>query len=122
RGDAGIVVIEITRTADDLTADVGISVVSTDGGVKRAATIDKAFFATLKLAPSRSAVYVTRSENGIHNLFLMPLSGGAMQRITDNTLTGVTFSGVEPLGGDTIIGVRDERKTDIYLIEKKQTK
>jgi hypothetical protein len=119
KNDAGLVVMSIGRSAEDLTAVIDVFVVGPESGVRRAATIDKGFFATLRLAPSRAAVYVTRSENGVHNLFTVPLSTGPLQRVTNNTLTGVTFSGIEQLVGDTVIGVRDERKTDIYLIEKK---
>jgi len=119
KNDAGLVVTSVKRVVEDGTAIVDVFVVGTEGGVRRAVSIDKAFFPTVRLAPSRSAVYVTRSENGVHNLFSIPLSTGTPQRVTDNTLTGVTFSGIEQLIGDTVIGVRDERKTDIYLIEKK---
>jgi hypothetical protein len=32
-------------------------------------------------------------------------------------LSGVTFSGVEPLGDGSIIGIKSERKSDIWLME-----
>ena len=119
KNDAGLVAISVKHTAEDGTSLVDVFVLGPEGGVRRSATIDKAFFPTIRLAPSRAAVYVTRSENGVHNLFSVPLTAGTPQRVTDNTLTGVTFSGIEQLVGDAVIGVRDERKTDIYLIEKK---
>jgi hypothetical protein len=50
-------------------------------------------------------------------LYAFSLATGAIRAVTDNGLPGLTFSAVEPLAGGEVIGVREERKKDVFLIE-----
>jgi hypothetical protein len=79
--------------------------------------IDRAFLATVRLDPGRALLYATRSEGGVHNLYTFALNAQEIRRLTDNTLPGVTFSGLDSLGAAGIIGVRTERKSDIWLLD-----
>jgi len=41
--------------------------------------------------------------------------------VTQNALPGVKFSGFQPFGTQGVLGVREERREDIWLIEQKTT-
>jgi hypothetical protein len=62
-------------------------------------------------------VYVTRSEKGTHNVYAVSLANGSLARVTDNALPGITFSGFQPVGAQGVIGAREERREDIWLIQ-----
>jgi hypothetical protein len=44
-----------------------------------------------------------------------------LKALTRNVLPGVTFSGFYPVGSDGLIGVRDERREDIWLLQASGT-
>jgi hypothetical protein len=116
-GDAGVALVRAERFQPDFTSDVEALVVSAGGALRSAGIVPDAFLATTRLDPERSVLYIARIEQGTHNLYEFSLVTGRIRRITDNTLTGVTFSGVEPLRGGGVIGVRHERKSDIWLLD-----
>jgi hypothetical protein len=60
---------------------------------------------------------VTRAEQGAHNLYEFSMGSGAIRALTRNTLPGVTFSGFVPLKSGSVIGVREERRQDLWLIQ-----
>ena len=60
---------------------------------------------------------MTRVSDGAHNLAEFSFRTGTMRTITQNTLPGVAYSGFQPVGADRVIGVRDERRQDIYLLQ-----
>jgi hypothetical protein len=47
------------------------------------------------------------------------LGSGKLISVTRNRNPDVTFSGVEPIGGGMVVGVRTERRSDIWLLEPK---
>ena len=49
-----------------------------------------------------------------------PIAAGQSEptQLTQNALPGVTFSGFQPAGLRGIIGVREERREDIWLIQR----
>ncbi len=116
-GDAGLVLARAVRFQTDFTSDVESLVVSTNGAVRSAGVVPDAFLSTTRLDPQRSVLFVARIEEGAHNLYEMSLLTGRVRRVTDNGLPGVTFSGIEPLRGGALIGVRHERTSDIWLLD-----
>ena len=115
--NSGVVLVRAARFHEDFTADVDVIVVSGAGQPTPLGVIERAQIATSRLDSARSLLYVTRSEAGIHNLYAFSLTGKTLRRITDNALTGVTFSGAEPLATGAVVGARSERKVDTWLLE-----
>jgi hypothetical protein len=111
------VLARAVRFQTDFTADVEVLVASASGGVRTVGILPGAFVATTRLDPARLVLYVTRADEGAHNVHEMSLVTGRSRRVTDNVLPGVTFSGLEPLPGGALIGVRHERKSDIWLLD-----
>jgi hypothetical protein len=121
--DDELVLVERGKLNDDATGDVTVSAVNpASGAVRKIGTITSALVATTRLHAARRVLYVTRIENGVHNLYEFPLSGGPLKALTRNVLPGVTFSGFYPVGPDGLIGVRDERREDIWLMQESGTK
>jgi serine/threonine protein kinase len=121
RGWIGDSVVVVRRTAlhDDRTGDLEVRVVNpSTGAISTAGTITNAFIATARLHAARRVLYVTRIESGRHNLYEFTLATGVSKPLTRNALPGVTFSGFQPAGADAMIGVRDERRQDIWLIQE----
>jgi Tol biopolymer transport system component len=116
RNDTGLVVVRTLRLLDDRSADVEV-LIAGPRGLEPVGLITHAFIVTARLAASASTMYVTRAENGIHNVYAVDLSGGGSRRITANTLDGITFSGVAPAGADRLIGVRHEHRKALWLIQ-----
>ena len=116
------VVIQRQVLHDDLTADLTVLVIGTSGQVRKAGSIPTAFIATPRLHPERRVLYVTRLDRGVQNVYEFALATGALKPLTQNVLSGVTFSGFCPAGPDRLLGVREERRQDIYLIQQSRTK
>jgi serine/threonine protein kinase len=117
--DDAFVVVRRTTLHEDLTADVDVLVVDAGSGrVRTAGTIPSSFIATTRLDASRRVLYVTRSERGVHNLYEVSLDTGALKSLTRNTLAGVTFSGFHPVGSGALLGTREERRKDLWLIQE----
>ena len=119
-GDEFIVVRRVTLH-EDLTSDAEVLAIHASGAVRRAGTISNAFIATARLHASRRVIYVTRIEGGVQNVYEFVLGTGALKPLTQNVLSGVTFSGFGPFGPDRLIGVREERRQDIWLIQQAGT-
>jgi hypothetical protein len=61
---------------------------------------------------------VTRADEGVHNAYAYALDTARLDAITDNTLVGVTFSGLTLAGPGLMLAVRDQRRQDIWLSER----
>ena len=119
RDDTGVVLARARTFDEDFTAEVEILVASASGTVRSAGVVDKAFIATTRLDPFRGVVTLTRLDEGIHNLYEFPLATARLRRLTDNTLPGVSYSGVAPLGDGAWVAVRHEQRSDIWLLDAK---
>jgi hypothetical protein len=119
--DTGIFVIRRSQLYNDRTWDLDIEVVPRDGPTRIAARIAHASVLTLRIDPAGRLAYVTRAEQGIHNLYSVVLATGEMTRLTDNTLEGVSFSGVA-LAGDQLVGVRHEQRRALWVIETRASR
>ena len=69
----------------------------------------------MRLSDGRSTILYTASEEGVHNVYELPLAGGAPRRITSNELPGRMFSGIEPLTDGSLVYAVNERRQDIWL-------
>jgi serine/threonine protein kinase/Tol biopolymer transport system component len=117
RDDAGVVLARASAFDEDFTAEVEVLVASATGTVRSAGVVDRTFIATTRLDPQRAVVSLTRLDAGIQNLYEFPLATGRLRRLTDNTLPGVSYSGVTPLGGGAWVAVRHEQRSDIWLLD-----
>jgi serine/threonine protein kinase len=119
----GIVVVRRTALHDDRTGDIEVRVVNAaTGAITTAGSITNGFVATTRLHAARRVLYVTCIEHGVHNLYEFALATGLSKALTRNALPGVTFSGFQPAGADAMVGVRDERRQDIWLIQDSGTR
>jgi serine/threonine protein kinase len=116
-GSSGLVLARVTDFNPDFSGSVEVVVASMAGVLRPIGVVDNAFLATSRLASARSALYIARTDNGIHNLYELSVATGRIRRLTANALPSVTFSAVEPLGGEGLIVVRHERRSDIWLLE-----
>lgn len=118
RDGSGVVSIRPHNVDDDYTGTLEVVVVGITGSTTAIASIASGFIATTRYDPVRSALYVTRRDNDQYNVFAVALApGGEQTRITDNVAPETVFSGVEPLGNGAVVGVRYERKSDIWVVE-----
>jgi len=117
--DRRFVLVRTVRSNEDRTQELDVLVTDDRGGTKLAGHITRAYASTTHLAGRM--LYVTRSEQGTHNVFAFSLDTGQLAAITQNGLPGVTYSGFEPAGARGIIGVREERRDDISLIQQVTT-
>jgi hypothetical protein len=116
-GRDALVLLRQNRLEVDRTAEVEVLIASGDDAPQPVGRIEGAFPATARLSPVRPRLYVTRSAAGVHNLYSFDLGTGRLTRLTDNSSPGVTFSGIDPLAGDALVGVRSERQSDVWLID-----
>jgi len=73
------------------------------------------YASTARLDRAGQRVIVTLQENGVDNLFGLPLHGEPAIRLTQNDRPSVTFSNVELLPRNVLAFARHDRKEDIWL-------
>ena len=105
------------KLLDDRTHNIELLSVSAPNHTQTIGTIDRVVQETLRFLPARGALYMTRSEAGVANIYAYGLETRKLTPITDNSLVDVTFGNVEPFGPDRLAGVRDVRKHDIWLLD-----
>jgi hypothetical protein len=99
--------------------DIQVDEVTVDGRRRPVAVIADASPATLRVDHIRRRLFVTRAAAGIHNIHVLSLADGKLRQVTANDTPGVYFSGITPLRADAILFARDERKRDIWLVQRK---
>ena len=104
----------------DRTYDLEVLVVDGSGQTRVAGRATQVYASTVRLHASRRVLYMTRSDQGTENAYAFSIDTGALTALTDNQLPGVTFSGFQP-AGQGFIGVREERRADIWLIQQVAT-
>jgi serine/threonine protein kinase len=115
------VLLRTLRSHDEGTNDLEVLVTSDGVGVKVVASVTNAFVATAQLHAADRAIYVTRAEKGTNNVYTLSLDSRNLTQVTQNALPGVKFSGFQPAGPRVIVGVREERREDIWLIQQTAT-
>jgi serine/threonine protein kinase len=116
--DRHFLLLRSTRINEDSTEDLEILITNNDGTSRVAGRITGAFAATTRLHAGRRALYLTRVDKGTHNVYEFSLETGSLTAVTENSLPGVTFSGFQPVAPQGILGVREERRSDIWLIQQ----
>jgi hypothetical protein len=112
-----VVIAHTLKIHDDTTHSLEVLLASASHQVRSLATIDHVVQETLRVPASKPALYMTRSESGVANLYALALDTRVLTAITDNALVDVTFGSVELFGPDRLAGVRDVRKHDIWLLD-----
>lgn len=102
----------------DRAIDMEVLAVGSPGGFRSLGTIDHAFVATARFDERTSTIYVTRSEDGVHNLYAWAIPSGGLRRITAIYEPGVTVSGVNITSTGHVLAVRDERVSDVWILER----
>jgi serine/threonine protein kinase/Tol biopolymer transport system component len=115
--DGSVVLVRASALREDAATDMEVLASTPAGILREIGFVDRAFMSTARLDPAGSILYVTRSEDNVHNLYALSLTTHGLRRVTDNTLPGVTFSGVRPLDRGRVVGIRQERKSDIWLMD-----
>ena len=115
--DGHLVLVRRLNLHENLTSDIEVLVSTGSSGFKQVGVVMNVFVSSARLHPERRVIYMTRLADGAQNLTEFSLRTGATRTITQNTLPGVAYSGFEPVGADRLIGVRDERRQDIYLLQ-----
>ena len=99
--------------------DIQLIEVPLTGAARTVATIHDAAVPVVTLDLTRGRVLVTRIEQGVHNIYAVSVRDGATQKLTNNESPGVSFSGIQPLRADAIVFAREERKRDIWVVQRK---
>jgi serine/threonine protein kinase len=102
----------------DFAIDMEVIAVGSARGFRSLGTIDHAFVATARFDERTSTVYVTRSEDGVHNLYARTIPSGRLHRVTWNQEPGVTVSGVNILSTGQVLAVRNEHVSDVWILER----
>jgi serine/threonine protein kinase len=103
---------------DSSTSDVEILVTDGSGAPRIAGRVTRVFPGTVRLHPAKRMLYMTRVESGTHNVYALSIDTGAVTAVTQNALPGVTFSGFQPMPGGGVIGAREERREDIWVMQQ----
>ena len=119
--DRSLILVRSLAFYEDRSSDVEILVLDGSGNMRTVGRVPTVFGPTIRLNPSNRSVYMTRTESGTHNVFILSVDTGALTAVTQNALPGVTFSGFRPLGAQGVLGVREERRDDIWLIQQTVT-
>lgn len=117
RGDAGLVLVRVAERAEELgvsTIEILIAPRAT-GNLDIVGRIEHALVGTTKLDPARGVLFLTRSIDGVHNVHAYSLATRSSRQVTENTVPGVSFSGIRPTRSGGLVVVRDARVRDIWL-------
>ena len=104
----------------DRTYDLEVLVVDESGRTRVVGRVTQVYASTVRLHAARRVLYMTRADRGTENAYAFSIDTGTLTAVTDNQLPGVTFSGFQP-AGQGFIGVREERREDIWLIQQVAT-
>jgi hypothetical protein len=69
-----------------------------------------------RFSAASGELYLTIVDGLIDNVSAFSVKTGRLRRLTHNTLTGVTFSGLEPVSDGTLVFSRQESKNNIWAI------
>jgi Tol biopolymer transport system component len=105
------------RTRADLTDDVDIDAVTPGRPPRRLASATRVFSGTARLDAARATLYVTVAGAGdVHNVQAVDLRGGRTRLLTDNSVAGVSYAGLEVVDGGELMFVQQKRNEDLMVI------
>lgn len=114
--DRSLVLLRRTRLHDDFTADADVLLLDPSGAFTTSGSLTRVYPGTARVDGKSRALVLARRDNGTHDAVAWSFARRAVHSITQNTLPGVTFSGFVPLSDGQVLGVREERGQDIWLI------
>jgi serine/threonine protein kinase len=115
----GALLIKRVKARLDQGFELQLSVVLVDGTKRPLVTVADAVAPTVSVDQQHARLFVTRAADGVHNIFAVSIRDGSVTKITANDSPGVSFSGIQPLRDDAVVFARDERKRDIWLVQRK---
>jgi len=114
RDDAVIVVRRSPRAGQ--VFELALAEVSVEGSQRELAVVPDGAVPAVRVDAAHGRLFVTRSVEGVHNVFAVSLRDGAQRQVTANQAPGVSFSGIQPVPVDAIVFAREEWKRDIWLL------
>ena len=92
---------------------------SPDGRSRALASIPDSPVPTAHVDAPRGRVLLTRDESGVHNIYAVSVRDGVLTKMTNNQTPGIAFSGIQCLRGGSVVFAREERKRDLWLVQRK---
>lgn len=111
-----LAILPWSRENDDNTANLEVLALDESGSTTSLGAAAHAFPETILLDGLAQTLYLTRVEAGVHNLFAFSLPDGASRRLTQNTLTGQTISGIETTTRGSLLYSSQARNNDLWMI------
>ena len=115
--DTNVLMLRTHRRGTDY--EIELKDVPPVGVSRTVAVVEDAPVPAVHVDAQRRRVLLTRNEGGVHNIYAVSLRDGAMTKITNNQTPGVSFSGIQSLRADAVVFAREERKRDIWLVQRK---
>ena len=114
----GPIVVLATSSNPDFTKAAAIFEIGPDGKARLTGHIDRSFAGTAELDRVREVLYFTGSdEHSVHNIFSFALADGALRRITNNTVPGISFAGFTTGERGDLLYTRQESGQDVWMIQ-----
>lgn len=114
--ETAVVLIRSNQKAGGYRLQIGE--LALDGRRRPIGVVEDGVLPTAKIDHRRGRLFVSRSIGGAQNLFSMSLADGSTKQVTANESPGISFAGVQPLEDDAIVFARDERKRDVWLVQR----
>ncbi len=112
--DQAVVVISQKEAAIP-PATIELETVATTGQRHPAHRIDGVYYSSVRVDARQSLVYMTRLEGSSQNLFALSLISGSLERLTENRLSTISFSGVRPRPDGSLVFAIEDKKQDIHV-------
>jgi Tol biopolymer transport system component len=96
--------------------DLEIVEVPLEGARRTIAAVSDSAVPAVRVDPAHGRLFLTRSIDGVHNIYAVSLRDGTQRQLTTNHAPGVSFSGIQPLQDEAIVFAREEWKRDIWLL------
>ena len=99
--------------------EIQLTEIPLNGEPRPIAVVADAAVPTIVMDLPRKRLLLTRDEEGVHNIYGISVPDGKFVKITNNESPGVSFSGIQPLRADALVFAREERKRDIWVVQRK---
>jgi hypothetical protein len=114
RNDA-VIALRRTSRAGQLF-ELELIEVPIEGAQRTIAVVSDSAVPAVRVDAPHGRLFITRSVEGVHNIFAMSLRDGTKRQVTANHAPGVSFSGIQLITEDAIVFAREEWKRDIWLL------
>jgi hypothetical protein len=115
--DSRRLLVARVRANPDWTNHIQLYTLSLDGAEAQLGVVDHVFVGTARLDRPRRTLLMTRAgDDGVHNIHALDFRTRRLDRLTDNELQGVSFSGITLLPGGSILFVQHERNESVWFV------